>query len=266
MNSRHHDYLTIVAIYGHNDGSATIPALVHSMREMPGAKGLLISISKPPGLPDDITWMPVLPMDHRQYSLFVMYCLTHFIKTEFALIVQDDGWVVDGNNWRDEYLEYDYIGAPNHAAIVASVLVQRYEWLGMDNPLVIQNGGFSLRSRKYLLAPGLHGLMYHFQEQIPIPYEDVQLAGLFRPQLEALGIRFAPNDVAKTFSVEYFGPGFHDDTRFDAIFGLHGRSRKLHDNKIIQYSASYDEAATVYREVEFMDYLESIGYSVQYPG
>src|SRR5476651_2455270 len=118
LNPRHHDTLTIVAIYGHNDGSAAIPALAHSMRELPGARGLLISIAKPADLPADIAWKPVLPMDHRQYSLFVMYCLTHFIDTDFALIVQDDGWVVNGNNWRDEYLNYDYIGAPGHAAIV----------------------------------------------------------------------------------------------------------------------------------------------------
>jgi hypothetical protein len=264
MKSKRHDYLTIVAIYGHNDGATAIPALVQSMRELPGARGLLISIKKPPGLPPEIEWTPIVGMDYRQYSLFVMYCLTHFIKTDYVLTVQDDGWVLNGENWRDEYLNYDYVGAPCHVAIVDGEVRLQFDWVLLPNARVVQNGGFSLRSRKYLLAPGLHGVMYHFQEEKPIPYEDFQLAGLYRPQMESLGIRYAPDEIAKNFAVEYFGPVFHDNTRFEDLFGLHGQTRRLRDNKVVDYGITYDVASTIYREVAFMDYLDSIGYSVEY--
>ena len=58
MSSRQHDYLTVVAIYGHNDGAVALPALRHRMRELPGARGLLISSAKPAALPTGIEWKP----------------------------------------------------------------------------------------------------------------------------------------------------------------------------------------------------------------
>ena len=49
-----HDQLTIVSVFGHNDGSAAIPSIIKSMQELPGSKGLLLSIEKPENLPDEI--------------------------------------------------------------------------------------------------------------------------------------------------------------------------------------------------------------------
>ncbi|SAL48353.1 hypothetical protein AWB74_02212 [Caballeronia arvi] len=42
----------------------------------------------------------------------MLFALWRFIETEYALIVQDDGWILDIGNWSDEFLSYDYIGAP----------------------------------------------------------------------------------------------------------------------------------------------------------
>ena len=39
-----HDQLTIVSVYGHNNGASAIPSIVKSMKELPGSKGLLISL------------------------------------------------------------------------------------------------------------------------------------------------------------------------------------------------------------------------------
>ena len=51
-------------------------------------------------------------------SWFMLFMLWRVVHTDFALVVQDDGWVLDGKLWRDEYLNYDYIGAPTHLAHV----------------------------------------------------------------------------------------------------------------------------------------------------
>ena len=119
--------ITIVAIHGHNDGSKAIPALMKSLEELPGSHGLLISLSKPKMLPSSIQWVKVLPMDYRQYSLFVMFSLHHFIESEFCLIVQEDGWVINGANWSASFFEYDYIGAPCHAACIGTKLSTKYQ-------------------------------------------------------------------------------------------------------------------------------------------
>ena len=74
--------ITITSIVGHNDGSLSIPALLRSMQELPGSKGLLISPQKPQNLPATISWTEILPLDYRQYSLFVMFSLQNFIHTE----------------------------------------------------------------------------------------------------------------------------------------------------------------------------------------
>ena len=59
------NFLTIVAIYGNTDGHEALPAIRKSMGELPGSRGLLISIKEPTGLPASIKWQKILPMDYR---------------------------------------------------------------------------------------------------------------------------------------------------------------------------------------------------------
>ena len=117
-----HDQLTIVSAYGHGDGAATIPSISKSMKELPGSRGLLLSPQKPANLPEHIEWKQIYWLDYRGYSTFMMHCLYSFIDTEFCLVVQDDGWVLDGNNWKEDYYNYDYIGGITHAGLVGNTM------------------------------------------------------------------------------------------------------------------------------------------------
>jgi hypothetical protein len=45
-----HNDLTIVSVYGHNNGASVIPSIKRSMKELPGSRGLLLSIAKPDNL------------------------------------------------------------------------------------------------------------------------------------------------------------------------------------------------------------------------
>ena len=109
-----HNDLTIVSVYGHNNGASALPSIKRSMAELPGSRGLLLSIAKPDNLPNNIEWKQIGFVNYLQYSIFMMHQLYAFIDTEYCLIVQDDGWVLDGDNFMPEYYEYDYIGAPSH--------------------------------------------------------------------------------------------------------------------------------------------------------
>ncbi len=123
------------------------------------------------------------------YSRFMVKELGARIDTDFALVVQYDGFVVNGRRWRPEFLDYDYLGAPWPDGAVG-------------------NGGFSLRSRKLLRAlqdPRI-------AELVP---EDTAICRTYRRILEhEHGIRFAPTEVAARFSFETQPPpeptlGFH---------------------------------------------------------
>jgi hypothetical protein len=262
-----HSYLTITSIVGHNDGASSIPALSRTLQELPGSIGLLISTSKPKNLPSNIKWKQTLPLDYRQYSVFVMFSLQNFIETDFCLIVQDDGWIIDGNNWSNDFLNYDYIGAPCHAAFVGNELVQGFQWAGTSNPkpVIIQNGGLSFRSMKLLKAPSSHGALYYFSNENVLQNEDVQLSGIFRSELESLGIKFAPDGIAKHFSVEYLGPIFHDDLNFSKLFGVHGQTRKLISENLIYITIPKNQLHNIHRESELLDYLTlNLNYEIQF--
>lgn len=261
--ARHAD-LTIVGIYGHSDGTSVIPSLLESLEQLPGSKGLVISTARPKGLPDHIQWKQTGPLDYYQYSVFCMYALQHYIETGYCLIVQDDGWVLNGSNFTDVYYEYDYVGAPCHLGIQGDRAYPSFSWTKLQNPTVIQNGGFSLRSRKFLQAPSHYGIIHKRASAAPFWNEDVQLTGLLRPALEAEGVRFAPNHVAKQFAVEYLGPDFHNDLVFDNLVGHHAESRKLISHKTIACTHSPEVVSKVYREMEFLKFLQSMGYRIEH--
>ncbi len=259
------DLLTIVAIYGNTDGQEALPAIQKSMRELPGSRGLLISIKEPAELPASIKWQKILPLDYRQYSLFVMFCLHNFINSDYCLIVQHDGWIINGKNWSENFFEYDYIGAPCHAAFVGNQLVSSYKWVGNSAAVVIQNGGVSLRSKKYLEAPSYLGVLYYFSEVEVLQNEDVQLTGIFKKVLEDGGIRFAPEEIAKNFSLEYAGFRYHDSVLFKNLVGIHGQTRRLVSEDTIKITIPKNEVANIYREQELLTYLENeLDYKIQF--
>jgi hypothetical protein len=155
---------------------------------------LLLSDQRPDGLDHAIRWEPIAPLQSRMdYSRFMLRRLADHVRTSHALCIQWDGYVIRGEAWEPGFLDYDYIGAP---------------WPHFADAHRVGNGGFSLRSRRLLQAcatlPNDSGDL-----------EDVLIARRCRPQLEAAGIRFAPEEVARRFSYERVEPT-------GAEFGFHG--------------------------------------------
>jgi hypothetical protein len=81
-----------------------------------------------------------------EYSKYVLYNLHSHVNTEFVLLIQDHAFIINPDAWTDEFLNYDYIGAP---------------WQYSENSYItpfgehirVGNGGFSLRSQKILKTP-----------------------------------------------------------------------------------------------------------------
>jgi tetratricopeptide (TPR) repeat protein len=136
----------------------------------------------------------VAPFASRDaYSQFVLKSLLPYVDTTHVLLVQWDGYAVNPGAWRTEFLDCDYIGA---------------KWFWHTDGMRVGNGGFSLRSRKLLLALLDHRIVLN-------EAEDVTICRTFRALLESeYGIRFASEAQADVFAFEAAYPigkpfGFH---------------------------------------------------------
>jgi hypothetical protein len=260
-----HSNLTVVAVYGHNDGSSAIPSLVKSMTQLPGSKALLISPSRPESLPWFVEHKAIFSLDYFQYSWFMMYALHNFIDTDHVLIVQDDGWVIEGNNFDPDWYKYDYIGAPTHCALTSDKYYWNWTWQQeQEKKHIIQNGGLCLRSKRLLQAPGKYGIMHKAMNVIPFCNEDVQLTGFLRDQLEQAGMKFAPDQIAKYFSIEYMGPGYHDDFDLEKLFGCHAPTRKLVSAHKLMIDVTKHQPENMHGEQAFLAFLLKKGYELVY--
>jgi len=139
-------------------------------------------------------------MSISDYSVYVIKQLINDIKldTEFILLTQPHGFVIDGSAWKNEFLDYDYIGAP---------------WPSWVHPHYrVGNGGFSLRSKKLMTI--LQDNKYTAQHP-----EDAQICRILRPALEKENIEFAPIELAEWFSYESM-------FKTHQTFGFHAESER----------------------------------------
>ena len=146
----------------------------------------------------------VIPITNmKDYSKYMIYHMHEHVDTDFVLTIQYDGFVINPDAWRDDFFDYDYIGAP---------------WPYRENSYVtpfgehiaVGNGGFSLRSKKLTEVPS----------KVDVPFDVVAMNNFYkmfgatnwnedgnicvhnRHIFEEQGCKFAPVEVAKYFSHE----------------------------------------------------------------
>lgn len=164
-----------------------------------------------------IEFINIKPVNSLQeYSLFVLSELTKYVDTEFALIFQHDGFILNPDAWTDEFLNYDYIGSPwNDRFIKYARKVQPTNYDFITN---VGNGGFSLRSKK-LLEMTTDNDLVGFNIKIANAGEDVYICLWYGQILNALGIKFAPPEIAEKFSVEF--------QKWNGSFGFHDKKTDI---------------------------------------
>lgn len=113
------------------------------------------------------------------YSNFMIRHLAKYVRTPHALVVQWDGYMLNPDAWRDEFLRFDYIGSPWN----------NFRMLG-------GNGGFTLRSKRLLDT-----LANHPFGDSPHP-EDNYICQRHGQELQAMGIKFCSPEFSKWFSYE----------------------------------------------------------------
>lgn len=134
-----------------------------------------------------------------EYNQFMLKDLNNHIDTDYVLVIQYDGFIINGHYWSSDFLKYDYIGAP---------------W-PFHNRYQVGNGGFSLRSKK-LLESCLDKNIELVENNTEF-LEDDTICRYYRSYLELkYNINFAPIDIATKFSYE------HGTQIPSQLFGFHG--------------------------------------------
>jgi Protein of unknown function (DUF5672) len=167
----------------------------------------------------------------EEYSEFMMKELDKYVQTSHVLVIQHDGFILNPHSWDDEFLQYDYIGAP---------------WCYTDG-LNVGNGGFSLRSKKLLK------ILADDERIVKLHPEDYHIGRTYRRYLERKGIRFAPEPLASQFSIEgniKYGWKWNDQ------FGFHSYQATDLSNWMVFRNAG------ILSDIEFI--LNIMGWYLQY--
>lgn len=139
--------------------------------------------------------------DLAGYSRFCLKELVNHINTDYIITVQTDGFIINPHLWCDTFLNYDYIGAPWPASA---------PWCTRNR---VGNGGFSLRSRRFLDLAARQDVDYR--------HEDVLLTNTLYDYFLENGCRYAPLEVAMRFALESKIPECAYD--LNNCFGFHGK-------------------------------------------
>ena len=159
---------------------------------------------------EGIKVIKVEKLDYKGYNEFVAMELWRYIDTDYCLLVQNDGYIINPEKWIDEFLEYDFVGAGWPIPPEEDKTTYRTP---SGNLIRVGNGGFSLRSRRLLRAPTVLELEFS-DEGTGFPHEDGWLCCHKREILEDNGIKFAPLEVAVKFSRELPIPELKDMNTF----------------------------------------------------
>lgn len=141
------------------------------------------------------------------YNLFCLTKLNNYINTEYCLIIQHDGYIINPDSWQENFLKFDYIGA----------LWPSLHFLKNR----VGNGGFSLRSKKFLESCSFLFKEYpniDFRSESEFKYnEDFIACNSYYQEMLDLKINFADIETASHFSIESPVPEMKNNT-----FGFHG--------------------------------------------
>ncbi|HEY8660091.1 MAG TPA: DUF5672 family protein [Chitinophagaceae bacterium] len=183
--------ITIICVDCYNYGKA-VSALQKCNEQVKAARTVLLT-----NIPLDIEGIEVVQIptisSKEEYSKFIIKELYKYFDTDFVLIVQHDGFILNGDCWDDKFYDYDYTGG---------------SWVYEHNRNV-GNGGFSIRSQKLQTILGTDKLID------VVGHEDQTICIIYGEYLtEKYGIKFATEEVADTFSFECKEPicrtfGFH---------------------------------------------------------
>ena len=177
----------------------TIRAMKYSIKNIEFGGALLVSHKKPFYMPANIRYQ-YTPQNKsiRDFNYKMIYEMHKYINTDFMLLIHYDGFVINPDMWRNDFLDYDYIGSP---------------W-PKNNSLKDANGNIcrvgnsvSIRSRRLMELPSKLNIPFEPVRTGLPAYKDLYNEDLFicvknKHVFESEGMKFAPLETAKYFAHE----------------------------------------------------------------
>ncbi len=192
--------VTLISYDNSASPAKTLRALQYSAREIEFAEVILVCARIPNGV-NGTTIQTVHEKGYRAAMIWEVAGVRNYVQTDYALSIHHDGYVINPQAWDDDWLKYDFIGAP---------------WPGLPHdrhpgkaefPLGrVGNTGFCLKSKAFMQATW--ELRDIFKSAAAIDTYGQRYAGdTFycqhqRPALEQRGMIYAPVEVAAAFSWE----------------------------------------------------------------
>jgi len=202
--------VTLISIDTTDNLSGTLKGVYTSMNGIKFGDVKIITtkeqIEKNSSLVDDGIFLeePVIEIkNYNDYNHYVIHDLHNHVNTSHCLLVQPDGFVLFPEKWNNEWLKYDYIGAP--WAYAEDAYIDPF-----GNHHRVGNGGFSLRSKKFLEVPTKvevpwetnNSDFYWMPEGVVNYHEDGNVCVHNRHIFIEQGCKYAPVEVAVRFSQE----------------------------------------------------------------
>ena len=186
--------VTLVAVDCTDRVPGTINALTICTRNIDFGRVKLLSHRQPDYLPDFIEYNEIPKISNiDEYNQFMFMDLGDYIPTSHCLTVQDHAYILHSELWTDNWLQYDYCGAPWR-------IIPNTYLTDVGERIRVGNGGFSLRSRKLLFAPKELGLKLEHRQGFY--NEDGNVAVYQVDKLSKYGIKYMPLEEACKFSYE----------------------------------------------------------------
>lgn len=175
----------------------TVRAMEYSMRDIDFGDAVLVTDKKPWYLPKNIRFSYTSKLDGiDKFNYKMVYELKDHIKTDYCLVVHADGFVIHPENWKDEFLNYDYIGSP------WPLPKNDYAYRDSKGEICRVGNSVSLRSKRLLEYPSKYNLKW---EKVFDGFynEDIFLCCYHKNAMEEAGLRWASLETAILFGREH---------------------------------------------------------------
>lgn len=160
----------------------------------------------------------IAELNWNTYSQFMVKHLNDYVDTDFCIICQTDGFIINPHLWTDQFYEYDYIGAKwdtNRLAYHCEWIYPHIKMRGPQNLNPVGNGGFSFRSKKLL------ELCKNSNAEFNGP-EDAFICNNNIDYFLQNGIKYAPVQIADIFSQDPMPDR-------QSTFGFHGNRNIINE-------------------------------------
>lgn len=189
------------------NAEAGVRALRHSMKNIQFGKATILSYHKPTNLVNEINYVKIEKQTPGMMNTFAIKELPKYYTHDYILSIHDDGFVINPHLWTDEFLQYDYIGAP----------WPQFHWNKRNR---VGNMGFFMISKKFANL------------ELQINYingpNDWLVTNYYYDSFVGDGCKYAPLEIACKFSMEL--PILECPHDLSKTFGFHGK----HTNEAIE--------------------------------